>query len=155
MSQRLAFRLLPSRVLTVTLSAMHAVAACALWLAAVPMLVSLAGSLCLAAHLVWVLRRDALRTADSAVVELELRQDCSVCVGVQAGFREERRVAGSSFVSPWLAVLNLSSEDGLRARSLLITADSLDAESFRRLRVWLRWRCRRERAEVVGARGTR
>jgi toxin CptA len=155
MSQKLAFSLLPSRLLTVALSSAHAVAAAALWLAAVPMLVGLMGSLCLAAHLVWVLRREALRTAAAAVLEAEWREDCSVCIRLRTGVREERRVDASSFVAPWLTVLSLSSADGLRARSLLVTADSVDAESFRRLRVWLRWRCRGGGAGALGARSLR
>jgi toxin CptA len=75
------------------------------------------------------------------VVELELREDCSVSARSRAGRWTGYQVSGASFVSPLLTVLDLHADARWRGRSVLITQDSLDADSFRRLRVWLRWRC--------------
>jgi len=51
----------------------------------------------------------------------------------------------SSRVGIWLSVLHYRTGDG-RRHALAIAADSLPADAFRRLRVWLGWR-----AEVVPA----
>ena len=42
-------------------------------------------------------------------------------------------------VHPWLTVLRLKAEDG-RVLPLLLSGDSLSADDFRRLRIFLRWR---------------
>jgi hypothetical protein len=48
-------------------------------------------------------------------------------------------VQADSFVAAWLTVLNLRSvEDGKRY-TLLLLPDNVAADSFRQLRVWLRW----------------
>jgi len=124
------------------LGSAHLLAAAALWLTPLPAALPLAGSLALSVHLLWVLRRQAWRSAAASLVELELRADCSVSARSRGGIWRAYRVAGSSFVSPLLTVVNLRLEGARWGRAVLITADSLDPESFRRLRVWLRWRCR-------------
>jgi toxin CptA len=141
MSERLALRLGSSRRLAQILGSAHFLAAAALWLAPLPVGLSLTGTLALSLHLVWVLRRHAWRNAAGALIELEFLDDCSILAGSRAGMREAYRVAGSSFASPLLTVLNLRPEAGGRTRSVLILPDSVDADGFRRLRVWLRWRC--------------
>jgi toxin CptA len=142
MPERLSLRLGSSRLLAAMVGGAHVVAAAALWLAAVPVIYALACSMALSVHLAWVVRRDALRTDPHALIELDVVDDGSVSVGTRAGLRRAYRVGGSSFVSPLLAVLNLRPEGGRWEHHILIAADSVDAESFRRLRVWLRWRWR-------------
>lgn len=53
-------------------------------------------------------------------------------------------VCGDSVVTPYLTVVNCREPDEkwfacLRAPQLVILPDMLDAESYRQLRVWLRW----------------
>jgi toxin CptA len=141
MAERMSLRLRPSRALTWLFAGGHVLASAALWLAPFAAAWSLAGSLALAAHLVWVLRLHAWRNAAGSVVELELRENCSVSALSRAGGWMEYQVSRETFVSPLLTVLDVRAETGHRGRSVLITPDSLDADSFRRLRVWLRWRC--------------
>jgi toxin CptA len=136
--------------LTWLLAGSHALAAGALWLAPLGATWIVAGNLALGGHFVWVLRQHAWRSAAGSVVELELREDCSVSARSRAGRWLGYQVSGASFVSPHLTVLNLRADARWRARSVLITPDSLDADSFRRLRVWLRWRCG-GRADQSGA----
>jgi toxin CptA len=150
MAERLSLSLGSSRLLTEILGGAHVLAAAALWLAPLPAGWALAGSLALSVHLAWVLRRHAWRNAAGALIELELLDDCSISARARAGMWEAYRVARSSFVSPLLTVLNLRPEAGGWSRPVLITADNADADSFRRLRVWLRWRCR-DGAQVRGA----
>jgi len=141
MGEHLSLRLHPSRSLTGLLAGVHVVGAGALWLAPLGATWAVAGSLALGGHFVWVLRQHAWRSASGSVVELELREDCSVSARSRAGRWLGYRVSGASFVSPRLTVLNLRPDAGRRGCSVLITPDSLDADGFRRLRVWLRWRC--------------
>lgn len=70
----------------------------------------------------------ALR-CDGDVVKLELRDGKAVSV----------TLASESLVTPWLVLLVVVPEGGAGEHRLLILPDSLDAESFRQLRVWLRW----------------
>jgi len=44
-----------------------------------------------------------------------------------------------SLVTPFITVLNVLPQGARLARSVVILPDSLDAESFRQLRVWLKW----------------
>jgi toxin CptA len=141
MAERLSLRLGASQTLTRVLSGAHILAAGALWAAPVPAVLAVAGSLVLALHLASALRRHAWRSDARALVELELREDCSAAARSRAGEWKTYRVAGSSFVSPRLTVLNLRPERGLGRNAVLITADNADPDGFRRLRVWLRWRC--------------
>jgi len=140
MVERLSLRLGPSRFLAAMLGGAHVVAAAALWLAPITMVYALACSVALAMHLAWVMRRHAFRTDASALIELEVVDDGSVSVRTRAGVRRVCRVAGSSFVSPVLTVLNLRSETGRATHHVLVAADSVDTNGFRQLRVWLRWR---------------
>ncbi len=152
MVERLSLRLGPSRLLAGLLGSTHILAAGALWLAPLPLAWALACSLALSAHLVWLVRLHAWRSGANALIDLELLDDCSVFVCSRTGAQERYRIAPSSFVSRPLVVLNLRSGVGRhRTRRVLIAADSLDAESFRRLCVWLRWRWR-DGADVRAAR---
>ena len=128
MVERLSLRLGPSRLLAAMLGGAHVVAAAALWLAPVPVVYALACSVALAVHLAWVVRRHALRTDAGALIELEVVDDGSVSVCTHAGLRRAYRVAGSSFVSPLLTVLNLRSEAGRATQRVLIAANAGPAQ---------------------------
>jgi len=140
MVERLSLRLGPSRLLAAVFAGAHVAAGAALWLAPVPVIYALVCNVVLSVHLVWVVRRHALRADARALIDLELTEDGSVSVCTRAGLRRAYRVAGSTFVSPLLTVLSLRSETAPWTRHVLVPADSVDPDSFRRLRVWLRWR---------------
>ena len=53
------------------------------------------------------------------------------------GSQYETHLLPSSYVSPWLVVLNFSKAENHRSRSVTLFRDALDDESFRRLRVRL------------------
>jgi hypothetical protein len=120
----------------------HLLVASAVWLAPVPLVWALGCSLAISAHWVWAVRLHAWRSSAGALIDLELLDDCSVSAGSRAGLWEGYRIAGSSFVSRPLIILNLRSGSGWRTRGVPVAFDSLDADSFRRLSVWLRWRWR-------------
>jgi len=54
------------------------------------------------------------------------------------GTQIETYLLPSTYVSTWLVVLNFSKAENQRSRSVTLFRDSLDQESFRRLRVRLR-----------------
>ena len=53
------------------------------------------------------------------------------------GVRYETVLLPSSYVSPWLVVLNFNKAENQRDRSVTLFRDALDPETFRRLRVRL------------------
>lgn len=93
----------------------------------------------IAAATLYHVLRDALLRMSHSVIAIE--------VGTQGEFRCQARdgnwleaaVAGDSFVTPWLTVLNLHVEGERLVRRTILLSDSGDTEMLRRLRVWLRW----------------
>ena len=72
------------------------------------------------------------------VIRLERSGSVSLQNGPAAAW-EEAKLGATLFVHPWLTVFRLQTTGG-SARTIVVTADSLPAEDFRRLRVFLRWR---------------
>jgi len=129
-----------SRWLAGLLAGMHGFAAAMCWL--VPLSQWLAVSLtALLAGSAWhALRRDGFRTLPNSLVAVRLHADGRCAFKVRGETWHQAALLGSSFVSPYLTVLNLQPEGGRFARHLVILPDAVNAEDFRRLRVWLKWR---------------
>lgn len=89
------------------------------------------------------LRRDCFRTLPHSLIALRLDADCRCEFQTRSGAFHEADLLGSSFVAPYLAVLNLKPAEGRLVKHLVILSDAVDAEDFRRLRVWLKWRCKK------------
>jgi toxin CptA len=53
---------------------------------------------------------------------------------------EECEVLGGTYVMPYLTVLSLRRLGSGASMRLALCPDSLQAEEFRQLRVWLRWK---------------
>jgi hypothetical protein len=51
----------------------------------------------------------------------------------------EGRIVDGSFVAPWLTIVRWRPHGSRFTRSLVVMPDAIDAESFRALRVILRW----------------
>ena len=71
-----------------------------------------------------------IRLERSGAVSLQTRQDAHW---------ENATLDSPLFVHSWLTVFRLRPEGGA-AKTIVVTIDSLPAEDFRRLRVFLRWR---------------
>ena len=142
MPDRLSIRLRPSVRLAVLLGAAHAAGALGFWLAPIPRPLAAGATAVVGVSLVRALRRHALRISADALIELELRDDGSAAACSHAGGWADYRVDGSSFVSSALTIVNLRVPGSARLCSALVTRDNVDAEAFRRLRVWLGWRSR-------------
>ena len=74
--------------------------------------------------------RYAIRLERSGSVSLQNRPDATW---------GEAKLGATLFVHPWLTVFRLQTTAGA-ASTIVVTVDSLPAEDFRRLRVFLRWR---------------
>jgi toxin CptA len=138
----LRIRIGKSRQLAAALLVAHATAAACLAVSFPPGL-SLPGISLIAASAAYHLRRSALQRAGEAVVELVLRQGGGCELTTLAGASRAGQVQGSTFVSPWLTVINVRFETGQGRRSVVLAPDCADADALRELRVWLRFRCHR------------
>lgn len=129
----------PSRLLALCLAMTHCIAAAVVCVAPIPMAVIAPTIAAIGASLAWTLwSRAGLRTAES-VVAVELSAAAPLSYRTRGGGWASGELAGSSFVTPCLTVLNIRPADGSRVKHVLLVRDNVDAGQFRRLRVWLRW----------------
>ena len=133
-------RIKPSRCLAVLLAAAHLAASALLWPLALALWLKAAIAAALIVSLAFHLRRYALLAASASIVGIEIGEDGHCALQTRGGAQLEARLLGSSFVMPYLTVLNFKPAGSRIARHMTILPDSLGADEFRRLRVWLRWK---------------
>jgi len=143
----MVMRLRPSRIVRAALVTTGLLALAAIALADLPIYGRL-----FAALVVIALTLQASRT--SLPLALKLHPDGLLEWRDAASPWQPASLLARSAVSPWLCLLACRAEGGGRARNLAILPDSLDADDFRRLRVWLRWRAKVDGAEPGGDRTT-
>jgi toxin CptA len=123
----------PSSLLAGALVLAHGLALAAAW-------ISLNGW---AQYLVWgailASLAHALLRAMHPALSLELHEDGRASWRNRDGTWHEGRLGSSHFVSAALAVLELE-PTGRQRKRVILAADSVSSEDFRRLKVWLRWR---------------
>jgi hypothetical protein len=124
----------PSVVLAAVLAMLHAAAALCLALA-LPGAVGLAAAALAVAAGAAAVWRAALLRAPSSVRSLELGGD-RLEVGLASGERFAAELAERRYVGRYMVVL--PARRPVR-RTILVTRDMADAESFRRLRIWSLW----------------
>ena len=130
----------PSYRLVAILSLAHLIAGGLLWSLALPLSVKMAVVVLLIASLIYYLRKDALLSANDAVIALQLKDDMFCELITRSGQSITCRIAGSTFVAPYLTVINLQPVGKFFMRSVVILPDSMQVEEFRQLRVWLWWK---------------
>lgn len=84
--------------------------------------------------------RAALLKTVSSIVALEFADDCACKLETRRGELRDAAVLGSSFVAPYLTIINLRIEGRRFVRHAVLLPDSLDPNAFRELRVLLRWK---------------
>lgn len=136
----------PSRILAALLAGGHSIIAVSLWPLALPFWLTSLLTALLASSLAFYMRRDALLTARAAIIGVEIEDGRKCRVQLKSGDWKECVLLDTSFVSPYLTILNLRPEGARFARHAVILRDSLSIEEFRRLRVWLRWKCAKKQA---------
>ncbi len=134
------YRLSPSWRLAAILAAGHGAVAVIVLLLEVAPIWKIGFIALLAISLGYELRNSALRLSAQAVVALRVSKDNLLSVQTRRGEWRDFNVAGSSFVTSTLTVLNLRAADSHRMQNVVLLPDSMAAEDFRRLRTWLRWR---------------
>lgn len=125
----------PSLALASTLSVMHGAAVGVLWVLALPAWAQIVLTLGIGTSLLYALNEQALLRGKSAVKRL-VWEKTGDWILERNGTQRRARLLGSSFVHPRLVILNFNL-DGRRTCSVVLSWDSVDAETFRRLRVRL------------------
>jgi toxin CptA len=124
----------------------HVSAISLLWPLMLPVAAKLASTAALAISLVIYLRHYAWRNSPGSITGLSLADDMTCTLETRRGERIAYALLGSSFVAPYLTVLELKPLNDtrwshrLRSCSVVILPDAIAAEDFRRLRVLLRWK---------------
>lgn len=132
------FQLQPSRYLATILIVAHGAAFAALLPLALPAWSKVVLALLMLFSLMYHLRRDAWLSAPSSGTALILEGD-RVVLATRGGKQLAVRVLRDSMVTPLITVLSVLPQGARFARSVIILPDSLDAESFRQLRVRFKW----------------
>lgn len=132
------YTLLPSRYLALLLSVVHGAALYAVALLPLPFAAGAGLSLLLLFNLGCQLWIRAWLGAPSAIVAFSLEGD-EVVLTLRSGGKLHGALLGNSVVTPSLTILNVLPGGARWSRSVLMLPDSLDAGSFRQLRVNLRW----------------
>lgn len=137
---RLRIPLGPSRRLAALFVAAHLLAALGVLASTPPSIIAAVLLPTLAANLWYSLRRHAWLTAPRSLVLLDFSDTLEVAAEERSGRRIVATVLGTTFVAPWLVVLNLEVEGDRFLRTVVVMPDATARESFRAVRVWLRWR---------------
>jgi toxin CptA len=132
------FNLQPSIYFTIALVASHGVALAVLVPLALPLWARILLALLVLISLLYHVWHDAWLLALSSNKTLLLDGDMILLVA-RNGDQMTARVLVDSLVTPYITVLNVLPQGSYLARSVIILPDSLNTESFRQLRVWLRW----------------
>lgn len=93
----------------------------------------------LAFSMIHSIMRHALLVFPGSPLSLKMEEGSCTLV-LRGGVEKHCTLLGSTYVSPFLTVLNLREKGKLLMRSIVILPDSVDREEFRKLRVWLRWK---------------
>lgn len=88
---------------------------------------------------VYYIRQHGALTLPRSIVRLTLNPETGLLVMEKSGMSYQVTVLPSSFVAPYLTVLNLQATETGRRFSLILLTDNTEPEGFRQLRVWLRW----------------
>lgn len=132
----------PSHRLAALLCAMHLVSFGLLWPLTISPWLKAAVTMLLVASLIHYLRQDALLTARQAVITFKLTEDKRCIATLRSGETVTGAVQGGTFAAPYLTVILYQPAAKFFTRSITILPDGIDAEIFRKLRVWLRWKKR-------------
>jgi hypothetical protein len=133
------YKLRPSRFLALLFVFLVALALVSLWL--LPLLTSELLALT-ALVMFWsgycILLNANLRMGHSCVA-FRLEDQEEIVLVLRDGRHLSGRLSPDSLVTPYIVILNVVLNEQRRVRSLLVLPDAIGVESFRRLRVALRW----------------
>jgi toxin CptA len=128
----------PSRLLGFCICLGHAIAIGALAALPVPKLAFILLLAVLLLSTAYYLQRHARLALANAWVGLQLEEDYLVLFN-RRGDELRGRLLGSSLVMPHLVILNIAIPNYYQTQNVVLMPDSMDEESFRQLRVALKW----------------
>lgn len=105
----------------------------------IPLWSRVLAGIAVAGAVLYHLARDAALRLPWSVLALEVGAGESLRVLGRGEGWSDAEVLGSSFVTPWLCVINVRLPGRFWTRTVVLLPDSAQAEPFRRLRVWLKW----------------
>lgn len=108
-------------------------------LLALPPWVKLLLAAIILASLAYYLRRDALLLAADSCIGVVFEED-AVTLRLRNGTRLYGVLAADTLVTPLLTVLRVKTSGWHASRSIVILPGSMNPESFRQLRVGLKWK---------------
>jgi toxin CptA len=129
----------PSRRLAAVLIAAHVAVAGLLLLLPLPAWALAGTAVVLLTSAVHAVAHHALRRGRRAVTALDFGDREQVHIGLRDGSWRTGRILGTSTVGIALTILNIALDERRLPVHVIIVYDSLGADDFRRLRVWLRW----------------
>jgi toxin CptA len=135
--------------LSIAFTVAHAAAAVIVLRLAVSFWIELGLLAALATSLVRALRYHALLKSRDAVTAIDIGEQDATVYSRDVRY-EHACVLGTTYVSALLTVLNLRVPGRMRPRHVILVPDNVDAETFRQLRVRLRW----SRRPLVRGRGS-
>ena len=135
---RLSLKFSPYLAIGLTLG--HLAALACVLIVPSPLWLKLLLSGALVASLIHTLTLHAWRNRASSIIALQCDRDGLAVIQMRSGEEREARVLGSSFVAWYLTIVVLKPNMSRRVHTLLVLPDMLEAEQFRQLRVWLKWR---------------
>jgi toxin CptA len=132
------FAINASRLLAIFILLGHSIAIGALMFVPIPKVAFyfLEIVLILSATYYWL--RDAKLILPGSWIALRLEDDCIVLFN-RNGSEFTGKLLASSFITPHLVILQVSLPDYRLKQNVVLMADSMDAESFRKLRVAVKW----------------
>jgi toxin CptA len=136
----LRINLRPSLLLAGILALAHGAVLLVIALIGIPMWTKITAAVVIVSSGAYCIRRYALLKGADAPVALVISPNNAFSFDTRSGECCECRVLDGTYVKPYLTVLDLQSADGRAIRRIVLVPDSLHAEDFRRLRVWLRWK---------------
>lgn len=132
------FTIHPSRYLTLTIVLAHVLVMGELCFLPLPKPACVLLLIVLQGSMIYYVLRDAILKLRDSWLALKL-EDAGVVLVNRTGEEFTGILQGGSMVTPLLVLLNISMPSLRRKCSLVLMPDSMDAESFRRLRVALKW----------------
>ena len=129
----------PSRRLALILGCAHLGALLVLAILPLALWLQTGGAVLLLLSAVHAIRRHAFRRGHNAVVALHCIDREQLRIRMHDGIWHSGRVLGSSTVGTSLTLLNIALHGRRLPVHVILPVDSLAADDFRRLRVWLRW----------------
>ncbi len=142
------FKLRPSRVLGLLLFFLFSASLVSLWLLPLAKLVIVVLTLVMACSVAVSLLLDTRLRRRSSCVAFRLEDGDGIVLVLRNGLHLPGRVSTDSLVTPYLVILNVVLNEQGGRRSLRILPDAMGADSFRRLRVALRWNVRQDQAAI-------